>query len=67
MSGRCSCGNQEILRLTQGDMWFDGLVISVVAEALFQSASGDAKACHFSSWVLPAVRRCLENPWDPQV
>jgi len=43
-------------------MWFDGTVISVIAEALVQDAGAAAKAIHLSPRVLHSVRRLLENP-----
>jgi len=65
--GRFSCGEAEICRLQTRDMWFDGTVISVVAEALFQAAGVKAQACHIGPHVLHAVRRILDHPGKIQI
>ena len=50
-----------IERLTRGDMWFEGSVISVIAEAVVQGAGDGARARHVTPQVLHSVRRLLDE------
>jgi len=61
------CGEQEIARLTQGDLWFDGTVVSVIAEVLVQGNGTTGKAVHLSPQVLHSIRILLGNPSDASI
>ncbi|KIJ40759.1 hypothetical protein M422DRAFT_780625 [Sphaerobolus stellatus SS14] len=60
--GKFSCQNSHIERLAKGDKWFEGSVISVIAEAMAQAAGENRKAVHITPKVLQSVRQILLNP-----
>ncbi|KIJ39625.1 hypothetical protein M422DRAFT_257455 [Sphaerobolus stellatus SS14] len=65
--GSFGCGDDALERLTKGDKWFDGTIITVVAEALLQGTADKARAVHITPQVLLSVRRILQNPMDTGV
>jgi len=70
--GGASCGvyttmKPYIQRLIQGDQWFEGSVISVVAEGIQQALGDHAKARHISSRLLQAVQRLMMEDLSAQV
>ncbi|KIJ48098.1 hypothetical protein M422DRAFT_248268 [Sphaerobolus stellatus SS14] len=65
--GRFGCGEDALERLTKGDKWFDGTIITVVAEALLQGSGDSAKAVHVTPQALLSVRRILEYPTNQVV
>jgi len=48
--------------IISGAQWFDEMVISVVVEALFQSAGKATMVTHVTPQILHSARRILNNP-----
>ncbi|KIJ36263.1 hypothetical protein M422DRAFT_261408 [Sphaerobolus stellatus SS14] len=64
-----SCGNYQcvmeyIHRLSTGDRWFDGTVISVVAEAMVQAVGGALCATHITPVILTSMQRIMSGTLD---
>jgi len=58
--GQYSCYQSDIERAQFGDKWFEGSIISVVAEALFRRAGeSTVRAVHLSPLVLYHMRSAM--------
>ncbi|KIJ23225.1 hypothetical protein M422DRAFT_56913 [Sphaerobolus stellatus SS14] len=53
------CAMEYVMRLVEGDKWFDGSVILVVAEAMEQTAGTNTKARHLTPKVLDSCWKLL--------
>ncbi|KIJ39769.1 hypothetical protein M422DRAFT_257363 [Sphaerobolus stellatus SS14] len=59
--GRFTSDADCVQRLTSGDRWFDGSIISVVGEALVAGSISAPKATHVTPRVLDRLEQLLEN------
>jgi len=65
--GAFACGEDVTRRIDTGDGWFDGTVISVIGEALFQGAGVTARANHLSPHILHSMLQIVNHPLDSNV
>jgi uncharacterized protein (DUF2267 family) len=64
--GRFVCHKEEIDLIRDRTGWFDGTVITVVAEYHRQQFGDNAQAAHATSLVLYALRSVIDHPNDTE-
>ncbi|KIJ36845.1 hypothetical protein M422DRAFT_50826 [Sphaerobolus stellatus SS14] len=62
--GRYGIEKPPLVRFLHGDKWFDGTILTVVAEALVQACGDGSMASHIIPKVLQSIRRMLDSPGD---